>query len=326
MSAIATADIHQNEKASDEYRWSLFDWLLEQEADELLILGDLTDAKDRHSAKLVNRLYRACMKLQEKFKVIILKGNHDYFDPKHPFFEFIGNQSDIVFVQEPQIIELSIGKATFIPAGVNWNFKLHKFPYLFTHATFSGSKAENGQTMTGVDPHVLDHYEGICYSGDIHKPQRMLGGKIVYVGAPYHVRFGDNYTPRVLKLHNDGERENLYFPAPRKLTLSISKPSDIADIPGKELPDEGDFVKVRCHLRRVDYVKWKAYREEIRAIAVEEGWRLHGISPVPVDIQPAKEDKADFAEHKSPTQLVEEYAKGRKGSAEHIRIGKELLA
>src|SRR5579862_4070873 len=137
MSAIITADTHFDDKPLNEYRWRLFDWLAQQKADELLVLGDTTDAKDRHSAPFVNRFYNAIMKLENHFRIIILKGNHDYVDPDHPYWEFIGTSSDIRFIKSLEVLKLSIGSATFVPAGAKWgSFKLHQTDYLFTHATF----------------------------------------------------------------------------------------------------------------------------------------------------------------------------------------------
>lgn len=322
MSSILIADIHLNEKSQDEYRWGLFDWLYEQKADEIIICGDLTDAKDRHSAKLVNKLHQSIIKLATKFHIIILKGNHDWLaDPKSPFFEFLGNQTNIVFVKEPTIIKLSIGQATFVPAGEKWNFKLHKTPYLFTHATFNGAVAENGTTLTGVDPHVLDDYDGYVYSGDIHVPQRLHKGKITYIGAPYHTRFGDQFEPRVLKLDNEGYEQDLFFPAPKKRTFQISKPEDLEEVEA----DKGDHVKVKCHLRRTEYTEWKKYKAEIRVIATEREWQLYGVEPVPIEITPAKDDPMKQQTFISSDELLLKYAKEYKVGENHLRIGRELL-
>ncbi|HWY34909.1 MAG TPA: hypothetical protein VNX68_09695, partial [Nitrosopumilaceae archaeon] len=60
MSILITSDLHLTDKDRDEYRWGLFPWLKQQiisyKPTTLLFLGDTTDAKDRHSAKLTNRI------------------------------------------------------------------------------------------------------------------------------------------------------------------------------------------------------------------------------------------------------------------------------
>ena len=320
MSAILTSDVHLNDKPGDEYRWGLFDWLLCQQADELIICGDLTDAKDRHGAKLVNRLHANVLRLEERFRVIILKGNHDYYDADHPFFEFLGSSSDIAFVADVRKIKLSIGSALFVPAGVRWDFDIPKVDYLFTHATFSGAKAENGRSLTGVDPAVLRGFRGKVWSGDIHVPQTLAGGKIEYVGAPYHTRFGDDFEPRVVRVDDDGRATDLHFPAPRKVSLTIAEPDNLRRSDARE----GDHVKIRCTLRRADYVKWRVYREEIRRVADEFGWKLFGIDPVALDIESVV-PKSNGVRISDPEELVADYAKRKRADRAHLDMAQQII-
>lgn len=323
---LMTGDIHLKENELDSYRWGLFKWLREQavkyKVAEVLLLGDVTDRKEGHSAKMVNRLYLEIKSLSEVAQVIWLMGNHDFLvDRSLPFFEFM-NSNRVRYIKSADVFDLSVGKATFVPAGTKWNFKLHDFPYTFTHATFSGAKAENGTTMTGVDPSVLNGYKGVVYSGDIHVPQD-LRQNLVYVGAPYHVRFGDNYKPRVIRLTDEGDEYDLHFPAPRKLTLSITKPDDLL----KERVQVGDHVKIKCYLQRADYVLWKEYRQRIRDIATDKQWVLFSTEPVPLEITKAQAERisGEVKGYASPEELVEVYTKQHKASPEHLRIGKELL-
>ena len=320
MSAIVTADIHQNEKPSDEYRWPLFDWLVRQEADELIIAGDLCDAKDRHGARLVNRLHEKVDMLRRRFSVVLLKGNHDYYDINHPFWAFLGRASRVVYVAEPTELRLSIGSAMFMPAGAKWDFELPDVDYLFTHATFSGAKAENGRTLTGVDPCVLDGFCGKVYSGDVHVPQTLLRGKLTYVGAPYHTRFGDDFEPRVLCIADDGSMKDLHFPAPHKLTFIVTKPADLLD----EKAREGDHVKVKVLLRRSEYVHWRDYQKEIRAIAAERGWRLFGVEPSPIGdaVQVAADGNGPVM---PPEDLVADYCRRQKAGKAFLSAGHKML-
>lgn len=325
LSAILVSDLHLNERPSDQYRWGLFAWLVENkaDADELLILGDLTDAKDRHSSQLVNRLYSSTMLLEEHFRVIILKGNHDYVDPSHPFFEFLGSSSDTRFIKDPEQLKLSIGSALFLPAGAEWPAKLPKTDYIFTHATFSGAKAENGQSLTGVDPGLVRDYAGKVLSGDIHVPQK-IGRNIEYVGAPYHTRFGDQFEPRVLYVSNGGKQTDWHFDAPYKHMLDISGPGDLHTV---EVSAD-DHVKVRCHLRRADYVKWREYRQQIREIAAERHWKLFGAEVVPLDPGVRADDPAERAatmQVKSPDELLVDYVKRQHASDDHLKLCREWL-
>jgi len=333
MSLIFTADLHLNPKPADEYRWKLLEeWLPQQKADELVIGGDLTDAKDRHDARLVNRLHKAIDLLADHFVIYIVMGNHDYFDRDHPFFNFLDNERrDVFFITAPERHDLSIGNGYLVPAEENWDkvvSKLKAVDYLFTHATFTGAVSENGTTMTGVDPGYLDDFKGYCLSGDIHVPQIVRRG-IEYVGAPYHTRFGDDFEPRLIRIDDKGNRSDLHFPAPRKVTIAIRSPDELREV---DQVRRGDHVKARCFLRRAEYVEWRAYREQIKKFAESAGWVLCGTEAIPVEGQ---RDTGDTAAREggepvravvNPSELVSAYAKRHKGSKEHIRIGNELIA
>lgn len=321
MSAILTSDLHMNERQRDQYRWDLFPWLEDQRADDLIIGGDLTDAKDRHTSVLVNRMHSAILDLSKYFRIVILKGNHDYIDQDHPFFEFLGDNPDVTFVTAPTELELSIGRVLFVPAGTIWPALVWSLntDYMVAHATFNGAKSENGTLLPGVDPSVVKNFPGKVYSGDIHVPQ-VLNRKIEYIGAPYHTRFGDEFEPRLIHLNDGGEARNLYFPAPKKLTFTITEPKDLDD----EKARKGDHVKVKCLLRRADYTYWKEYKDQIRVIAEERGWQLFGTEPVPLEIAP-KSDEREKQQVMEPDELVAAYVKKQRASAAHLKIGRELL-
>lgn len=303
----------------------MFSWLRGQSADEMVILGDFTVAKDRHSAVLVNRLFDSIVSLLDCYdRVILLKGNHDCLAPEYPFLRFIGTYDRISFISDPQIIDLSVGRTFFVPALTKWsNLEFPEADYLMTHATFSGAKAETGFSLTGVDPLVLDGFNGEVVSGDVHVPQTMMRGKLTYVGAPYHVRFGDCFDPRLLLIGDTGNRIDLEFPAPRKHTFSITRPEDLME----EGAAEGDHVKVKCLLKRSDYSLWPSYRTEIRSIVADRGWRLFGAEPVTIgDKMSDKSESADLTEAVLPDDLVVDYARRHKASADYLKAGRRFLS
>jgi len=325
MTVLVVADTHLTDRPSDEYRWGLLPWLRdrarEHNAQEIIHCGDLTDAKDHHSAKLVNRLFDSLGNLAVETKFILLRGNHDGLDPKTPFFRFLDGHRAITYFIEPAIHDLSIGKATFVPSGTDWQkYRLHQFPYTFAHATFDGSEAENGRLLPGIKPALLEGYTGRVYSGDIHVPQR-IGQIIEYVGAPYHIRFGDTFEPRVLLIHDDGTTESLTFPAPRKHVLAVRNLDELEAC--KAAP--GDQVKVRWFLPRSEYHRWKLYQEGSREYGDERGWTVAGLELLPLEMQ-SEADPAMVAAPAgmTPEELIEEYAK-RHGMTDYIEMGKELL-
>ena len=323
MTAILVSDTHFTDRPSDEYRWGLWPWLREQaricNADEIIHLGDMTDAKDRHPSRLVNRLVQSALSVTDLVRLYILKGNHDYIEPMDPFFGFTGSHPKVTYLKIPSVLELSIGKCTFVPAGTPWNFFLHDFPYCFTHVTFDGAESENGSLLPGVDPGRLKDYQGMVYSGDIHVPQKVRKN-IEYVGAPYHIRFGDSFTPRVLVVYNNGKTNELYYPSPRKRALNIDSVKRLDHV----TVDKGDHVRIRYYLHRMEYDLWHDIREQIKEIAAKRDWVLFGVEAVPKQTKPVDGDKSTGL--LTQDELFEAYAKKHKLTDEYIAIGRELLS
>lgn len=323
MSAIVTADTHWNDNPRDESRWGLLDWLAKDvTADELLILGDLTVAKNNHPARMVNRLVDQFIKLSQHYQhIYILKGNHDYTDPNCPFFMFVETLRDnITFIPEPEAFDLTIGKWVFMPAGTDWRENQVKIlkQQVFAHVSFDGAISESGYQLSGVNPNIVRETQAKVISGDVHKPQTLNRGAIEYVGAPYHIHFGDDYEPRILLLQNDGTRSNLYFPAPKKYHKTITTLADLDRINVQK----GDQVKLTVQMRRADLPDWKNWRDLIKAQAEREGWQLFGPE---LKLQPDTIAKASGSTRVSNQSLIDDYATRQKASKKHVAIGQELL-
>jgi hypothetical protein len=323
MTVLITADLHLTTSPHDEYRWKLFDWLIDQSEgiDELLILGDMTNPKDNHSGILVNRLKENIDKLAAHFgMVILLYGNHDGLTAKQPFWKFINQiKTNVYFISDPSYLELSIGKCLFVPAGVDWSklTRIDVLKYIFTHATFEGAISETGYKLTGVSLEHADRLGVPIISGDIHKPQQ-VGTYVEYVGAPYHIRFGDQYEPRVLRIDNDGRRSNLHYPAPLKRVYDITSAADFSNLP----IDHNQYAKIRVHLDRGNLTEWPLIQAEIHQRSREAGWV--NINPELVLKQETTTSPVS-SDRKSPEQLVEEYAERHNASDRHLEIGKSLL-
>ena len=57
---LVIGDLHLTDQPKDAYRFGIFKWIKKQiekhQPEYTVILGDLTDKKDKHSAGLVNRI------------------------------------------------------------------------------------------------------------------------------------------------------------------------------------------------------------------------------------------------------------------------------
>src|SRR5262245_8954498 len=105
MSILITSDWHLSDNPRDEYRWKVFDeigGLIDRhEVMMLYILGDLTEQKDYHSARLTNRLVDSFMQLE--LPITVLRGNHDGQTIDNPFFKFLRELPHVQWIQEPVV-------------------------------------------------------------------------------------------------------------------------------------------------------------------------------------------------------------------------------
>lgn len=339
MTVLVTSDLHFTSHARDAYRWELFPWLIRQVkktgAKQVLLLGDLTDAKDRHPAELVNRLVSSIDELSGHANVIILRGNHDYIDIETPFFGFLGLSGRVEFIREPTLTELDDGTAEkgrtsklslFLPNTRDYqkdwaNINLKGVKYVFTHQTYTGAETENGTKLSGVPSDFFAGHKLQVWSGDIHVPQK-VGSNIEYVGAPYRIHFGDAFSPRVVLLKH-GVAVDLHFQTVSKELVVLKK---IDRLKRYDFP-EGTQVKVRMEMHRGDFPMWKEYKGFIVDYAAKSGWELYGpeLVALPDERTPDDEAAEPTVGYLKPSQVVKVYARQNGLDKALTTVGLDLL-
>lgn len=276
MNLLITTDIHCSDSPKDNYRLELFPWLRGQQdihkVDATLILGDLTIQKNRHSATLVNSIVAGLKQLRPP--VFIPKGNHDYEgNEDNPFFRFLNAIPGVKFFVNPAYVEEF--NAYFVPhqtsqAALDKAFRAAPEGCLvFSHNTFTGAINEHGGALAG---HTLPpHKAHAVYAGDVHVPQtiKTSNGNVTYIGSPFHIKFGDQFTPRILLRNNDKET-NLYFPAPKKVSLTIRDLSEMPDL------NKGDQVKITLELPRSEAVEWANHKQSILNYCKDRSIEVYG--------------------------------------------------
>jgi predicted phosphodiesterase len=326
---LVTGDLHLTVHPRDEYRWAVWEWLNDQAAkrgvDAVIVLGDITDKKDNHSARLVNRLHDTIARFP--VPVWMIRGNHDYdVDPSCPFFRFLPT-----FITEPRMVTIGDLRCFFLPHirvthGYQWP-DVPKCEFLFMHQTFTGSIAENGSRLEGLNP---DDFSGAAkiatVSGDIHVPQEVRG--IVYAGAPHPIRFGDDFQPRVL--YYDGER----LRGIKRTTIRKSVAVLRADDPLRYLMDvasKGDQLKVKYVLPRREFHSWAERMEAVRKWCDDRGVDLHGF--VLEEEKPSRQrERSDEsarpplgADVRSHVDLFEEFCRERSIDPEYRDLGRTFV-
>lgn len=261
--ALIVTDLHLTDDPSTEYRWGLFPWLNEQIKEHrvrsLLVLGDVTDAKDAHRSALVNRVVSSFSSLRID-DITILAGNHDWLKQGEEFFRFLNLLPNIKFITQPYEDFTKGGPlAYFLPYSKNpykdWSgMDFSHYDLLFMHQTIKGAVASNGQEMDGEE---LPDFSGPrVYSGDIHVPQTI--GGLTYVGSPYHVHFGDNFKPRAILLDRNGVEHDLHFETIKRVVI---KATSLQELRRKRLR-AGDQVKLRVELSEAEKHQWHRIRRE----------------------------------------------------------------
>lgn len=326
---LLVADTHFSKKPDDSYRFELFKWIREKQKKykirAVLFLGDLTVDKDLHPSSLVNRVVDGLCLLEQP--VFVLMGNHDYIDEKVPFFKFINEIPGVYYITEPGVIKIDRTKVLMLPhvkSEADWEKAVSdagRVDYCMIHQAVAGAMSESGAILEGFDTKVLRKLKAKrIFAGDIHAPQKV--GPVEYVGAPYHVHFGDGFKPRVLLLDEaTGETKSLRPPAPEKRMIRIR---GVEEFPTDLKP--GDHIKVEMELTRAELVDWSTYRQQILDLAEKAGVRVFG-----VDLKKKKEKKRVRLESSkklavaSDTDAFTSFCKHEK-VPQHIRdIGKEIL-
>lgn len=289
MNTLLVSDFQLTDSPVDEYRWGIFDWLLDVIEDDsninqLIILGDLTEKKDEHSSKLVNRLIENFKELLEVVEnIYILKGNHDYDkDPKAAFFRFVDgfagqkDSSRLTFIETPQICDGGL----FLPHTRNpeqdWEtVNFEKSETIFMHQTVSGAKYSGNIVVKENSVASLLPSDCNIYSGDIHIPQTVRN--ITYVGAPYSVDFGDHYDGRVLIIDDLGEIvEELKPNFLKKWSVKIETVKELEE--KAEEWRQGDRVKIQLLLHPRDLSTSYQIKKEIISLCKEKEVSLFGVS------------------------------------------------
>lgn len=338
MSLLVTSDIHLNDAPLDEYRWGLLPWLAKEaramKPEAVLILGDLTVAKDKHAAMLVNRLVDGMVDIAREAELIILKANHDYYDEEWPFFRFLDNESlNIRFVSKPLSLKLDKRDVLLLPHTrdheKDWaEFTWDDYDLIFCHQTFDGAKAENGTELRGIPPDTFKGFRGQVWSGDIHVPQQV--NKIVgYVGSPYRVHFGDKYEPRVLMLgltrDSKPQQQDLEYPCLYRHVFDVATLAELEKAIKKEAK-EGDQVKVRVQLRKSEFPAWPALRKEMVELVEAKKLVLCGMEPkVVAERQRITSRDVGVSKLSKPMEIFDEYADERDLGKGMRSVGKSYL-
>lgn len=328
MNELVTADWHLTDKAQEEYKWDIFPRIVklckQHDIDKLYFLGDLTEKKDRHSSILVNKLVDGTMSLLDVVKVmVIIRGNHDYVDEQNPFFKFLQTHEQIQYVHRVVINKADNDLYVSHTANMDSLYQQFKGPYnrIFMHQPVTGATSSNSYKLTTLlDPGIFEGWAKQVYAGDIHVPQDV--GLVRYVGAPYHVYFGDTYEPRIIIIKNGKEQSiKMHFPKKWHLTTSNLNDPKFANIV------QDDLLKLTFVLDRSEFYKYDEYKKQIKDWAKGKGVNLCGMKLVSANKEPSIRQTLIKKDNKplSHREIFSQFAKKNKLSSMYKDAAFELI-
>jgi len=327
---LLISDLHLSDNPLEEYRWKFFDWLSiateKIDLGTIYILGDLTEKKDHHGAKLVNRLTGNLLNMRDWSKrMVILRGNHDGIDPDWPFFHFL-SEMNIEYYYRPTIV----GREMFIPYSKDFAGDIKGFfgkykvdlsvvDRIFLHQTTFGGEASNGATLAGFDSGIFADFDGLIFSGDLHKPQET--GGIIYIGSPYPVYFGDNFTGGAILL-NGNKWERITNLTIRRSMQELDYTKDIL-IDNLQVKI-GDQFKIRMLVNRSDSDQFDLWKKNLRKHIENNGGIL-----VSVELKLAEEKSQLIKKRKfkdtDPLTVLNRYCRAEGLDEYYAEKGKEFL-
>ena len=330
MRLVLVSDLHLTDSPADEYRWRVFDQLrdlCQDRASTLWILGDLTQHKDYHSSRLVNRVVTSLrnLRLHSKINEIhILRGNHDGLDPGLPYFAFLNAIPWCTFHIHPEFIEQGDKGVLLLPHTRDYrrdwgpNLDWENAELVFAHCTVRGAISENGTPLDGIPSEVFSRTHGRIICGDVHVPQRV--GAIEYIGAPYPVRFGDDYNGRMVYIEGRASGSvclsNIRKPV---ITIDAQGQADSVEI------NKGDQVKIRIILGDEDLGRWHDLRREAQQWVTKKGGVLSAceLQHKSTETKSGRPKIVKKVSTLTPYQAFDHYA--RDLDQEIVTLGKEFL-
>ena len=330
MRAIITSDLHLTDRPADEYRWRIFGQLLElskkHALDELWILGDITEFKDYHSSRLVNRFVDTLhwtRKMSRLNFVHIVKGNHDGLDPNTPYFGFVGKLGWCHFHKEPTVLDSGRDRIAVLPHSrtleEDWaRLDVADATHIFLHATFDGARAETGAKLRGHDPRMFDRTKAVILSGDIHVPQKV--GSVLYCGAPYPIRHRDSFRPRSVVVIG----RTLTFEHLRNIRkLVVEFGPEVSKNPPELNP--GDQVKALIKLRDSELGDWQEWKQLAQQYCKEQSAVLSMVQLSKIGHKLKPKIRTGESRTQTPAEALRAYCARNKVEKPLATIGAQLL-
>lgn len=281
--------VHQHSAKWHEVALNFAEWAAKEYhnrgIDTVIIPGDIFHYREDVSLPTLN-VANKFFEIFRDFTIVITTGNHDCFykDKSDVNSISILNEKNMISViwDKVQHIDAGHGKLGFVPWGLTTENCDKDCDIIFAHAEVNGFKMNNYKVCEhGVSSEsVLDRCSTFI-TGHFHHPETRHYGdkKIVYVGSPYQMDFGDLGSKRGIyildiKTHELEFIENTISPQHIKFSLSEIENMDPESLSGNIVQmivdsqiDESDLEKVLIKINKTNpfIFKWD-FSDDIRNI------------------------------------------------------------
>lgn len=275
---LVIGDLHLTDRAEDNYRWDTVRQaaalVKKRKINQVFLLGDLADRKDRHSGAFTNRVVDVLLSLTNLggAQVFIMMGNHDKPVSGEPFWSWMSLVPNLTFITSRVYRNRAALYGNCSDPSL-WEEPNTQIDAIFMHQTIGSPVAENGVVLD--DGQALPAWAaGLpVYAGDVHVPQKC--GNITYIGAPHPIKFGDSYDTNFYVFGNDwGAYEKVPVDTIRKHSLVIRSYEDLAaaEVSG------GDQVKITIDVSAADPLIWTAINVRAAEWAQQRGVLLSSVN------------------------------------------------
>lgn len=334
MNTLIISDLHLTENPNETYRWDIFktarQFIKDHKISQLFILGDLLDKKDRHPAELINHLINELVECAQHAPVFILKGNHDYLKPEHPFLDFVNHLERITWIDQPSRMTIKRDNILWLPhtrtPELDWaDLEYKDLDLVFMHQSVIGCKVSNMFEMNhGLNLSFLTtRTSAKIFSGDIHVPQDI--GPLTYIGTQHPVSFGDDYQPRMVWLKEIDNWESIPVHTLQRLSLTVSSLDELQSLFKKKQLKAKDHVKVTVKLSTKELSQWADIKHAIKEWCAYKNVILFSITLEKAELVESEVVEIKQFRQTNPEDAFNTYCSQEQIDPYLVSVGRDLL-
>lgn len=212
-------------------KWAqwLRDKLKQQNIRDIFILGDVYHYRDEVAVNTIH-VVNQILSTWEDFNIVILVGNHDaYYKDRSDInsLSILNGRQNITVIDKPTTFTVHGKTLTFLPWGSQID-DLNTTDIMFGHLEIESFKMNSFKTCDhGTKTNDLLNKASLILTGHFHlRDERVYdNGKIIYVGNPFEMDFGDIGTTKGYYILDVVTKDYVFFendisPKHKKITLT----------------------------------------------------------------------------------------------------------